>query len=66
MIFEVISHVATKDKSMSKTTEAMEVEDVGCIIVVTVQKGDQISATSTFVPDVSIEPSPDGNKLVQF
>jgi hypothetical protein len=66
MNFELISHVETKDKFMSKTTEAMEIEDVGCLINVTIQKGDQIAASATFVPGVIIEDSPVGKKLVQF
>ncbi len=66
MDFELISHVATKDKSMSKTTEALEIEDVGCLVNVTIQKGDQIAASTTFVPGVIIEDFPGGKKLVQF
>ena len=38
-----------------KSTKAMEIVGVGCVVQVTTQQGDNISEALTFVPNTKIE-----------
>lgn len=38
-----------------KSTKAMEIEGVGCVVQVTTQQGDNVAEALTFVPNVRIE-----------
>ncbi|MGL4452412.1 MAG: hypothetical protein ACRCTZ_14665, partial [Sarcina sp.] len=38
-----------------KSTKAMEIDGIGCVIQVTTQQGDNVAEAVTFVPGVKIE-----------
>lgn len=71
--FKLISKASSAAEGWMKSTKAMEVEGVGCVVQVTTQQGDNIAEALTFVPGVKIANvySPEsfeliGRKLVQF
>lgn len=45
-----------------RTTKAMEIEDVGCIVQLTTQKNDNFSEALSYIPGVRIETSKNGDK----
>ncbi len=59
--FKLICKASSQAEGWMKSTKAMEIQGVGCVIQVTTQQGDQIAEALTFVPGVSIEEI-DGNK----
>ena len=59
--FKLISKASSQKEGWMKSTKAMEVEGVGCVIQVTTQQGDNVAEALTFVPNVKIEEI-DGDK----
>ena len=53
--FKLICKASSKQEGWMKSTKAMEIEGVGCVVQVTTQQGEQVSEALTFVPDVKIE-----------
>lgn len=48
-----------------KSTKAMEIESIGCVVQVTTQQGNNVAEALVFVPGVKIWKDKDGNlKLV--
>ena len=64
--FKLISKASSKSKKWMKSTKAMEIHMIGCVLQVTTQQGDQIAEALTFVPSVKIAEGPKGRKLVKF
>ena len=52
--FKLICKASSKEEGWMKSTKAMEVVGVGCVIQVTTQQGDNIAEALTFVPGVKI------------
>lgn len=52
--FKLISKASSKAEGWMKSTKAMEVEGIGCVVQVTTQQGDNIAEALTFVPWVRI------------
>lgn len=67
--FKLISKASSKNEGWMKSTKAMEIVGVGCVVQVTTQQGDNVSEAVTFVPGVKIEESfdtlEDINKVVK-
>lgn len=59
--FKLICKASSKEEGWMKSTKAMEIEGVGCVVQVTTQQDDNVSEALTFVPGVKIELI-DGNK----
>ncbi len=53
--FKLICKASSHNEGWMKSTRAMEIEDVGCVVQVTTQQGDNVAETLTFVPGVKIE-----------
>lgn len=53
--FKLISKASSKEEGWMKSTKAMEIADVGCVVQVTTQQGTNVSEALTFVPGVRIE-----------
>lgn len=53
--FKLISKASSQNEGWMKSTKAMQIKDVGCVIQVTTQQGDNIAEAVTFVPGVKIE-----------
>lgn len=60
--FELICKASSVSEGWMKSTKAMEILDVGCLVQVTTQQGDNVAEALTFVPNVKIACSPSGNK----
>lgn len=53
--FKLISKASSKNEGWMKSTKAMQIDGIGCVIQVTTQQGDNVSEALTFVPNVVIE-----------
>lgn len=53
-VFKLISKASSKEEGWMKSTKAMEIIGVGCVIQVTTQQGSNIAEALTFVPGVTI------------
>tara|TARA_R100001244_G_C5166169_1_gene131431 strand:+ start:1724 stop:2029 length:306 start_codon:yes stop_codon:yes gene_type:complete len=63
-LFKLISKASSKNEGWMKSTKAMEIKDVGCVVQVTTQQGDNVAEALTFVPFVSIEETKEDGKVV--
>ena len=54
-LFKLISKASSKNEGWMKSTKAMEIKDVGCVVQVTTQQGDNVAEALTFVPFVKIK-----------
>lgn len=52
--FKLISKASSVAEGWMKSTKAMEVTGVGCVVQVTTQQGDNVAEALTFVPGVRI------------
>lgn len=52
--FKLLSKAYSEKEGWMKSTKAMQINDVGCVIQVTTQQGDNIAEALTFVPGVEI------------
>ncbi len=68
--FKLICKASSKVEGWMKSTKAMEIEGIGCVVQVTTQQGDNVSEALTFVPGVRIDmidgDKKNGRKLVQI
>ena len=68
--FKLICKASSKSEGWMKSTKAMYIEHVGCVVQVTTQQGDNVSEALTFVPRVKIVSiegdKANGRKLVGF
>lgn len=53
--FKLICKASSKAEGWMKSTKAMQIDNVGCVIQVTTQQWDKVAEALTFVPDVKIE-----------
>jgi hypothetical protein len=53
--FKLISKASSIEEGWMKSTKAMEIAGVGCVVQVTTQQGDNIAEALTFVPNTEIE-----------
>ena len=53
--FKLISKASSLKEGWMKSTKAMEIDGVGCVVQVTTQQGDNVAEALTFVPNVRIE-----------
>ena len=66
-MFKLLSKASSKEEGWMKSTKAMEIENVGCVVQVTTQQGDNVAEALTFVPYVKISGDINGIKtLVPF
>ena len=66
--FQLICKASSKKEGWMKSTKAMQIDGVGCVVQVTTQQGDNVSEALTFVAGVKIEviggDKSNGRKLV--
>ena len=59
--FRLISKASSQNEGWMKSTKAMQIDRVGCVLQVTTQQGDNIAEALSFVPGVRIyEETQDG------
>lgn len=59
--FKLLCKASSKNEGWMKSTKAMEIKGVGCVVQVTTQQGENIAEALTFVPGVCIQEI-DGDK----
>lgn len=59
--FQLICKASSTAQGWMKSTKAMQIDGVGCVVQVTTQHGDNVAEAITFVPGVKIVPI-DGDK----
>ncbi len=63
-MFKLLCKASSKKEKWMKSTKAMEIADVGCVVQVTTQQGDNVAEALIFVPNVHITEQFDGNGKV--
>ena len=63
--FKLISKASSVVEGWMKSTKAMEMKGVGCVVQVTTQQGNNIAEAVTFVPGVKIEEEYNGEGQVK-
>jgi hypothetical protein len=53
--FKLISKASSQNEGWMKSTKAMQIDDVGCVVQVTTQQGQNVAEAVTFVPGVKIQ-----------
>ncbi len=53
--FKLISKASSVAEGWMKSTKAMQIDGVGCVVQVTTQQGNNIAEAVTFVPGVAIQ-----------
>ena len=53
--FKLICKASSAAEGWMKSTKAMEIEGLGCVVQVTTQQGDNIAEALTYVPYAKIE-----------
>lgn len=59
--WKVIQKAWNKKEGWMKSTKALEIPGLGCLVQVTTQQKDKLAEAVCFVPDVKLESSPDGS-----
>lgn len=67
-MFRLLYKAHSEDEGWMKSTKAMAIAHVGCVVQVTTQQGDQIAEAVTFVPGVKVVEDSEngGRKLVRM
>ena len=63
-LFTLIGKAWSDDEGWMKSTKAMEITGVGCLVQVTTQSGDQVAEALAFAPGVRIGGTGDNRRLV--
>jgi uncharacterized membrane protein len=53
-LFQLLSKASSQQEEWMKSTKAMEIPGVGCVVQVTTQQGIQIAEAVCFIPGVKI------------
>lgn len=71
-LFQLLGKAYSEEEEWMKSTKAMQIDGVGCVVQVTTQQGDNVSEALTYVPGAKIEKIHDaegvlvGRKLVDI
>jgi hypothetical protein len=63
-LFKLLGKASSQSEGWMKSTKAMEIPDVGCVVQVTTQQNDQVAEAVTFVPMVRIHETKNGNNEI--
>ena len=53
-MFQLLCKASSKEEGWMKSTKAMQIDGVGCVVQVTTQQGDNVAEALTFVPNVVV------------
>lgn len=62
--FKLISKASSVKEGWMKSTKAMEIDRMGCVIQVTTQQGENVAEAVVFVPGVKIEETLENEKVI--
>jgi hypothetical protein len=67
-MFKLLSKASSQKEKWMKSTKAMQIDNVGCVVQVTTQQGDHVAEALTFIPGVKIieDTEYSGRKLASF
>lgn len=67
-MFQLLSKASSKGEKWMKSTKALEIPEVGCVVQVTTQQGDNVAEALVFVPGVKVDQDLEahGKKLVRI
>ena len=65
-MFKLLCKASSKAEGWMKSTKAMEIPGVGCVVQVTTQQGSQIAEALTFVPGSAIVEDDNGGRKLSF
>ncbi len=54
-LFQLLCKASSSAEGWLKSTKAMEIPGVGCVVQVTTQQGSQVAEAITFVPGVKVQ-----------
>lgn len=60
--FQLLCKASSKEQGWMKSAKACEIEDVGCIVQVTTQQGEDVAEALVFVPGVIIQDDVNGGR----
>lgn len=63
-MFQLITKAWNKEQGWMKSTKALEIPGVGCVIQVTTQQDDNVAEALTFVAGVKIITNDSGDKVL--
>lgn len=63
-LFQLICKASSKKEGWMKSTKAMNIAKLGCVIQVTTQQGDQVAEAVCFVPGARIHDAEDGYRCI--
>ncbi len=63
-LFQLISKASSKEENWMKSTKAMKIENVGCVIQVTTQQDNNVAEALVFIPGVKITKDSKGIKTL--
>lgn len=61
-LFQLICKASSEEQGWMKSTKAMQIDDVGCVLQVSTQQGSNVAEALVFVPNVEITVDENGNK----
>lgn len=65
--FQLICKASSEEENWMKSTKALEIQDVGCIVQVTTQQDDNVAEALVFIPGVKlVSDIKGGRKLVKI
>lgn len=65
-MFQLLCKASSKEEGWMKSTKAMEIPGVGCVVQVTTQQDGQVAEALTFVPGVAIVDDPTGLRKLEL
>ena len=54
-MFKLLSKAYSENEEWMKSTKAMQIDGVGCVVQVTTQQGDNVAEALAFIPGVKID-----------
>lgn len=61
--FKLISKASSEKEGWMKSTKAMQIDGIGCVVQVTTQQGENVAEALTFVPGVKIVEISNGEEV---
>ena len=63
-LFKLIAKASSKEEGWMKSTKAMQIDDVGCIVQVTTQQGENVAEALVYVPGVRVDGDGEDRKII--
>jgi hypothetical protein len=61
-LWQLLCKASSINQGWMKSTKAMQIDGVGCLVQVSTQQGDNVAESITFVPNVTIVPDANGGR----